>query len=364
MPARALNRPSLPAALTLGLLLAYLGVILAVHRGDPLAFAVLGTRYSTGDPAGTSGYDGQFSYYIAVDPAAAPPHLDVPAYRFQRILYPMLARALAFGRAEWVPWSLVAVGIVAHTLGTWTVASLLAAGGVSPWYSLAYGLWAGFFFAVRLDLAEPLAYGLIAGALLLYLRGRANASAVLFGLALFAKETGLLFVLGQAAYLTVSRRWRDLGWLGLACLPFAAFQLFLWRWLGSPGLASGGDLATSFEWLPYMGLWRIGFHSLPVLGLFFILFGPSIVLPSAWGIGAALGRLLKRDWHPYHFALAANAGIIPFVPFSTFREPLGITRFACGLVLSVLLFGAHHKSARVLRYAQFWTALLVLLVKE
>ena len=66
---------------------------------DPLGLAELGTRYSQLDPAGTEGYDGQFAYYIAVspNPKDVAIQLDVPAYRYQRILYPLMARSLALG---------------------------------------------------------------------------------------------------------------------------------------------------------------------------------------------------------------------------------------------------------------------------
>ncbi len=52
-------------------LAAALFVLWAILRanGDPLALARLGTQFSQDDPNGTEGYDGQFIYYIARDPA-------------------------------------------------------------------------------------------------------------------------------------------------------------------------------------------------------------------------------------------------------------------------------------------------------
>ena len=70
------------------------------NGGDPLALVTIGTRFSEGNPTGTEGYDGQFVYYIARDPSTATQYIDVPAYRFQRILLPMLARFLAFGQVS------------------------------------------------------------------------------------------------------------------------------------------------------------------------------------------------------------------------------------------------------------------------
>ena len=57
------------AALT-GLIALVLGagfclIVLARHDWDPMAFVSVGTRFADKDPAGTTGYDGQFTFYIA-----------------------------------------------------------------------------------------------------------------------------------------------------------------------------------------------------------------------------------------------------------------------------------------------------------
>src|SRR5690606_40616249 len=83
-------------------------------QGSPLALVTLGTRFSDGDlqgETGTEGYDGQFVYYIARDPGDAERFLDVPAYRFQRILLPILGRVLAFGQNDLLPWSLLLINL-------------------------------------------------------------------------------------------------------------------------------------------------------------------------------------------------------------------------------------------------------------
>ena len=60
---------------------------------------------------------------------------------------------------------------------------------------------------------------------------------------------------------------RALAGLALAVAPFVVLQFWLWRSFGAIGLTSGGYLATPFEWLPYMGLWRVASVSLPALVL-------------------------------------------------------------------------------------------------
>jgi len=62
--------------------------------------------------------------------------------------------------------------------------------------------------------------------------------------------------------------------------------------------------------------------------------------------------------------LFLNALSIAVLPFSTFRETGGLIRFACGLVLSVLLFAARYRQLRILRYSFFWLVLSIFLFKS
>ncbi len=345
----------------------YLAVVLLQNGLNPLALAEIGDGFVNGQPISTqTGYDGQFSYWLAIDPspAAAGTHFDVPAYRYQRILYPLLARWLAFGQAGLVPWTLIVVNLVAQLGGVLAVEAWLTAHGVSRWYALTYGLWVGLVGAIRLDLAEPLSYALVAAGLLAQYRQRVWLAALCLALATFAKETALVFWFALMVWAALARQRPALLALGLAQLPFVIWQVVLWRWFGAPGLASGGWMATPFEWLPYMGLWRIAAVSVPAFFLLAAISLPIGVLPSVWGLAAAAGRLLQRDFSPAVLALGANAALIAVLPFSTFREPLALVRLATGLVLATILFGAHIGSRRVLNYSLFWTAGLFLLVSR
>jgi len=357
-------RKGWPALVTLAVHLLIIGFVLAGKNWDPLELVRTGTRYSSSDPDGSAGYDGQFSYYIALDPIpeSVAPRLDVPAYRYQRILYPVVARLIAAGNELAVPWTLPLVNLAAHFVGTWLVAELLAVRGAWRGYALVYGLWAGFAYSVRLDLSEPLAYALVAAAIWAVGRGKERPGAVLFGLALFTKETTVLFLGAQCVSYLLRRRSRSLlELLAIALLPFLAFQGFLYIQFGGFGLASGGELATPFEFIPYGGFWQIASFGLAVFLLFAVIFVPSIILPSIWGTLASVRRLIGRDFHPDTLTLFANATLLAFVPFSTYREPVGITRFACGLVLATLLFGAHTRSKRTLNYAVFWIPMTLML---
>ena len=363
----ALERTVNPVTVTLLCLLLLVLAVIAGSGGDPLALARLGTRFSLGDPNGSEGYDGQFTYYIARNPVPSQVAalLDVPAYRYQRILLPLLARAVSFGRIPALPWTIPLLLILAQAAGTWCVAELLHGWGVSRWYAIVYGLWAGFTLAVRLDLPEPLAYALVVGAILAGQRKRPALSWVLYGLALFAREATIPFILAQGLSDLLQRRWRKALGLGLvAVLPYALFQGWLWQVFGRPGLASGGAMATPFELIPFMGLLRIGQYSLAYLGAMLVVFGPAIILPALWGIWQSLKKWLSGDGNTLVLGLLFNACLVLFLPFSTFRETGGLIRFACGLVTSFLLFAGYYRMKRPLNYSIFWLIFNVFLLKS
>ncbi|MCC7448316.1 MAG: hypothetical protein IT324_12925 [Anaerolineae bacterium] len=345
MATRAAWRPWIVAT---GLCVLYLAVIFIHYGSNPLEFV-------RPTPSGRSGYDGQFTYYIARDPLNAAPNIDVPAYRYQRILHPALVRVLSLGQAPLIPWVMVITNLIALAVGTWALEHLLIAERVSRWYAITYGLFGGIFFAVRVGTSEPLAYVLVLLAILAGQRGRLTWQAILLALAALAKETTLFFVAGYALYYLLERRWRDLIRLALiAGIPFALWQVVLTVWLGAPGIGSGGAMATPFEIIPFNGVWRMAAENLRVFALFGTVALLAAVIPTLWGLWRSLRDVARRRWHPYVCLLLANAAILPFVPYSTYREPFGILRFLAGLVIGVILYAALRKARRPLLYSTLW----------
>jgi len=193
---------------------------------------------------------------------------------------------------------------------------------------------------------------------------RARLGWLLLGLAVFARETTLLFAIALPLAYTVRRSWRAAFEAALVMLlPFAVFQGWLWWVFGQPGIGSGGAGATSFDIIPFMGLLRIGRESMPyLLGMGFV-FGLTVILPALWGVWAVLRAWYHGERTMLVVALFLNAAVIAFTPYSTFRETGGMIRFATGLVLSVLLFSSKFGHRRVLNYSMFWLVLNVFLVK-
>lgn len=343
-----------PTAITVLVCLIFAGVVLVQNRGNPLAFAVLGTKFSQGIPDGTAGYDGQFAYQIALSPAYAAPFIDVPAYRYQRILYPLLARWLALGNPVLIPWSLIAVNLLAIGAGTWATAQILPALGVSRWFALGYGLYGGQFLVLRTDLNESLAQALVQLAALAWLKERWGWMTFLFAMAALAKETTLIFAAAFGLYFLWKRDWRAAGTLVLAGVPFAVWQLLLWRWLGAFGVGSGGEGATPFSLIPLGGWLWMANVSLVAFTLVSLVVVPLSIFPALAGLWLSARCLGAKLVHPFVLALLLNSAVILFLPASTFREPAAMVRLTQGLAASMLLFGGLVKSRRVLLYSQLW----------
>lgn len=356
-----------PTGITFLVLMLYLGSILARSGGDPLAFVRIGERYQVEGAVDAEGYDGQFVYFIARDPTpeTVASFLDVPAYRYQRILLPLLGRALSFGQEALLPWGLLLIGVASHLAGVGLVARLLENLGANRWFALVYGLYAGLLLGVRLILPEPLALMLVALAFLAGRKQRPVLQWAAFGLAVFAKETMLLFVAGQFLSELLRRNGRAAaGLIAFAVLPYAGFQFWLSRVFGEVGLASGGAMATAFEAVPFMGLIRIGSYSGWLLLAFAIVTVPFFYVPAVWGVLRGLREILRGRGGPLACSLLCNAVVLPFLPFSTVREPGGLFRFGAGLVLAVLLFGADRGERKVLRTSMLWLALSAILIRS
>jgi len=361
-------RVAWPALASTAVCLLFAGTRLAHVDWDAAQLAEFGTRYTVLDPQGSEGYDGQFTYMMAIelDPRVVEPHLDRPAYRYQRILLPLLARAVALGDPRSVPWALLLLGVVSAAAGSAAVARIMLDHSQWEGYALGFGLWVGVVGSVGLFLHEAVAYGLVALAWLAFRRSKDVWGVLGLTLSLFAKETTLPFVVAALAVHAgepgADRRRRL--WIVGGLVAFLAWQLWLWRTFGEPGIGSGGAMSTPFELIPLMGFLRIGAVSPQALGLFLVIFGPVVIVPAVWGVWSALRRLRVGRLQPEAWALLLNAAVILFVPFSTAREPLGLVRLATGLVLALSLFAAVLGLRRVLNYSLFWTAMLALLVRR
>jgi hypothetical protein len=231
-----------PALAALGSLV-FLIALLAPQGFDPSALINVGTTLS--DAAALppllnvvrdgDGYDGQFAYRLALNPLTSERTLDgltldLPAYRQQRLLYPALAWASAFGQATLVPFTLPLVNVVAIAVLTWLTALFAGIHGRGALLSIAVAALPAFAIALANDLGEiVLAAALVGGAVALE-RKRPVLVAVWLSLAALAHEHGVLLVLAVAIVTVAAPELRTRGWVWTWLLPLAIFvgwQIYL-----------------------------------------------------------------------------------------------------------------------------------------
>jgi hypothetical protein len=248
------------------------------------------------------GYDGQFSYFMALDFRNAHEYTDVPSYRYGRVLYPLLARGLALGRAPAIPWTLILVNWLAVAGGTLLLADWLGRRACPPWYALLFGLYPGVLLAVQRDLTEPLAYALVmAGVWALDLTGRRAIAiaALAFGLAGLARQTTIVFPLCWALAALAAGRRREAAVLAAGgVLPMAIYNAIVLAWLGPDSAAPWPQP------VPFRGLFEGGWTwtSKPVQIV-------TVVVPALLFAAAVIALARRRGWRVEHVCYLANAAL-------------------------------------------------------
>ena len=343
----------------------YISVSLAAHQWDPFSFVLIGGKYDPRVNNPYFGYDGQFAYQIARDPINAWKYLDIPAYRYQRILYPLLARGLSLGNETALPWTLILINLVSLVVGTWVLERLLVAHKQNPWYALGYGLFAGLLLSLRLDLTEPLAFLFILSGLWAFERHKWLLSAVLFIGAALTREVTIVFAAACCLSLLTNRQLR-LGFIwgaGIA-IPFLLWQGLLWIWFGTIGIKAGGAMSDPMEFIPLRAWWGYAAVNPTDFWVKSLLIVPAVLLPTLAALWTAGRSLWQGTRGVAEWALLLNGILILFLPRTIIFDPLGVFRTLIGLVTGVVYFGLSKPSRRALNYALVWLELLLFILLD
>jgi hypothetical protein len=218
-----MNRPLVPGVIAF---LGWLGFALARWqvwaKGHLSLFIMAGHVYTNRAqlPRGlllvpSDGYDGQFYYRLALDPAnwnktAFGITMD-QSYRYTRIGYPALAWLVSAGQHQLVPIALVVVNLVAVAVMAFLGGMFARDSGRHALWGLAFAAYFGLVISVGRDTAEPLAEACMLGGLLAYRRAESSArsprlmyalTAVLFAVGAITRET-ILFAPAAIAVIRI-----------------------------------------------------------------------------------------------------------------------------------------------------------------
>ena len=337
-----------PAYVVACIYLLFIGLDCLLHGHNALYYVHIGSRYALHELHGTGGYDGQFFYYIARDPLHAAPFLSHPAYRYQRIVYPLLVAVLSLGQAQLIPYMLLLVNFIAIVLGTELLARLLIREHLSPWFSLAFGLYFGQATAFIFDTTEPLAYLFICLGLFLLTRQRATAAALCMGLAVFSRETAILFPLGYLVLYLLQKRWYDLLRLFLlAIAPTIAWYTFLRFALQD---ATGLSSAPPFERIPFQGLFVFAHDSRRFMPLIILMLIPTLF---SWLLLAK--EVLHHRWKSVSWLIwLFNLVLVTYMSRLSYVELVSAGRLSTGLVLAMLFYGWYTRNTTFLWACQIY----------
>lgn len=327
----------------------YLLAILSAHQWNPMAFVRIGGHFDPRVGGEEMGYDGQFAYQIAREPLEGWRYCDVPAYRYQRIFYPLVVRMLTFGQEGVIPWMMVTVNLIAYLAAVWLLEKLLAAYRQSAWYALAYGLFIGVLMSIRLDLNEPLAYALVLAGIWDWIRENKGRGVLFFALAILTKEITVIFLSAFTLAEFFHNKKGAVIHLLTGIAPFVVWRLALIYFFQDPEFHSGGAMASSFEWIPYFGWWKTALYAPQYFFTISLLIVPLVILPSFTGLWISIRDLIHGKVDESTLTLLATCGVIPLLPTSNLIDPLGISRTLIAVVIAFLFYGAKQDNKHVLR---------------
>ncbi|MBP7688235.1 MAG: hypothetical protein KA765_10015, partial [Thermoflexales bacterium] len=251
------NSPWLTLAITAAAYLAFIIVRLNLHNGDASVFVAAGDRYvdALQSPSGlavrpdSDGYDGQFYYRLALEPFPERRTdfgitLDSPAWRQQRIVYPLLARGLALGQSGALPAALVVVNFLALCGIGWLGGAFAQRLNRHALWGLGLSFYPGFLFTLARDTTEIVEVAWVLAGMGCVLRQRAWWAALFFTLAVLTKETSVLAVAGVgAAYVLGQRKVIAPQTFVIPGLVLVGWQVYLFQHWGQwPVTGSGADL--------------------------------------------------------------------------------------------------------------------------
>jgi hypothetical protein len=328
--------------------LLFIGLHSLLHGHNVLYYVHIGSKFALHDPHGTPGYDGQFYYYLARDPLHAAPFLNHPAYRYQRIVYPLIVAVLSLGQENLIPYMLLLVNFIAIVLGTELLARLLIREHLSPWFSLAFGLYFGQATAFIFDTTEPLAYLFICLGLFLLTRQRPTAATLCMGLAVLSRETAILFPLGYLVMSLLQKRWCDLLRLFLLSIaPTIAWYIVIRFALQD---ATGLSSAPPFERIPFQGLFVFA-HDWGRFGHLIIL----MLIPTLSSWFLLTKQVLHHHWKSAYWLIwLFNLVLVSYMSRFSYVELVSAGRLSTGLVLAMLFYGWSIRNTTILWACQIY----------
>jgi len=271
--------------------------------------------------AGKFQYDGQYVYAMTYDPLLINrrfvPAIEFPKYRYQRMLYPLLAHALSFGRPRLYPLTLFLINIFAYGAGCFIVWQMVKLNGWTPVLILGYLCNTGLLFSVFGTLTEPLALTFSLWGIYLWQKNEKTKASIVFAASILARETFLIIPVTVILWdfcdsqLDVKKM---LSYISMALIPFLLWYVYVSFRLPRE------DTFQTLPWmphsigvsrfsLPFIAMWQetlYGIRQIATTGTVIKLSLSISVMTTACMIISAVGFFRNRD---FWSSLAFSQGV-------------------------------------------------------
>jgi hypothetical protein len=154
-------------------------------------------------------------------------YVDTRKLRYRRILVPLAAWLLAFGRPAWIDAAYIALEMFFVALGAYWCARLFSRRGRSPFWGLLFVIVPATLASFDRMLVDGALAALFAGFLLYCEERRWTSVWVLAMLAALTRETGLLLPAALVADRLWHRNWRRAAWFASSAVPAGAWYAYL-----------------------------------------------------------------------------------------------------------------------------------------
>ena len=205
--------------------------------------------------SGEVGADGQQFLSIAFDPFLRNPDtikaLDVPVYRYRRILYPLLGYILSFGRVLLIPYLMVVINCVSIIIIILFSRAYLILVGAKPWQSLLVFCIPGVWLILSFSTAGLVSSAFFISSLYYYRTKKFVLAAILIAFACFTRETMLIVALSFFSANIYQQKWiRSLLFI-VSLISWYFWNLYL---SFQPKLQGGIDVVKSNFGYPFQGI--------------------------------------------------------------------------------------------------------------
>jgi hypothetical protein len=272
------NSVFIPVAITAFLYGLFILLRLGFHNFNPTFFICAGDVFCTTSTLppnflvlkNSTGYDGQFYYRLALNPFTAKQtdfgiHIDSPAYRHQRIFYPLLVSVLSFNNPGRVPTNLILVNYIALCCIAWLGSAYVKSINIPALWGILFSFYPGFLLSLSRDLTEIVAACFVLATLLSLRKDKPVIATVLLSAAIFTRETAALVAISGALIyclnITKQRNWQKVPWyfFTVPILCFSCWEVFLFfHWGNIPLVGEAQKIRV-----PFTGVIRIFSTLLP-----------------------------------------------------------------------------------------------------